>query len=116
MQIVVRKWIPILPEYEFRGFVYNKKLNGLTQYYKACYVPELTKRKKEIGKLILDFFESFKDRVKIDHFVVDFVVDGQKVYLIELNTFGPTASPGLFDWKVDEKLLKEGTYLHSVLI
>ncbi len=28
MQLVVRKWEPLLPEMELRGFVFNKKLTG----------------------------------------------------------------------------------------
>ncbi len=70
----------------------------MTQYYKACYVPEIAKRKDEIEKLIHELFDKIKDKLDVTDFVVDFVVDKEKVYLIELNHFGTTASPALFDW------------------
>ena len=73
-------------------------MNALTQYYKACYVPEIEKRKDEIEKMIHELFDKIKDKLDVTDFVIDFVVDKEKVYLIELNHFGPTASPALFDW------------------
>lgn len=79
------------------------------KYYKACYVPEIAQRKDEIGKLIQDFYNNIKDLIEMNSFVADFAVVGTKVYLVELNTFGITASPSLFDWKVDTNVMHNGT-------
>lgn len=49
----------------------------------------------------------------MNSFVADFAVVGTKVYLVELNTFGPTASPSLFDWKVDSQVMHNGTKLNG---
>lgn len=38
MNIVVREWNQISPEYEFRAFVYKKRMTALTHYYKFLYV------------------------------------------------------------------------------
>jgi hypothetical protein len=73
-------------------------MTALTQYYKACFVPELAQRKNEIEKLILEFHNRIKDLITVKSYVADFVIDGDKVWLIELNHFGSTASPGLFSW------------------
>ena len=40
MDIVVREWVDILPEYEFRGFVYQRKLNAVTQVVFFLYLME----------------------------------------------------------------------------
>jgi len=45
MKIIIREWTPILPEYEFRGFVHKRKFTALSQYYKACYVPGMYEKK-----------------------------------------------------------------------
>lgn len=55
---------------EFRGFVNNKSLNAVSQYISFAYSQELFDRKEEISKLLLDFFETIKD--KIPHTAYDF--------------------------------------------
>ena len=128
MNIVVRPWVAIKPEFEFRGivksvfeysfaigFINNGSFTALTQYYKACFVPELAQRKTEICNLILDFHSKIKDLIPVKSYVADFVVDNDKVWLIELNHFGTTASPGLFSWSIDNKVMHEGPFEFRVL-
>lgn len=77
-------------------------------------MPEIAQRKDEIGKLIQDFYDKIKDRIEMNSFVADFAVVGTEVYLIELNSFGPTASPSLFDWKIDTDVMHNGTILNEL--
>ena len=76
-------------------------------------MPEIAQRKDEIGKRIRDCYDKIKDLIDMNSFVADFAVVGNKVYLIELNSFGPTASPSLFDWKIDTHVMHNGTIADS---
>jgi hypothetical protein len=90
MQVVVREWVDILPEYEYRGFAAGGKLNALTQYYKACFVPQMVPRKQEIAAKILALFEEVKDLIPVTNYVIDFAVTPDRVYIVELNHWGIT--------------------------
>jgi hypothetical protein len=69
--------------------------SGLTQYYKACYVPYLAQNQETIKQRICYFFESIKHLINVNHFVVDFAITPDRVYLVELNHWGTTASSSL---------------------
>ena len=88
--VVVREWVEIDPELEFRGFATNKRLNALTQYYKACYVPRLAKEKHIFQERILELYEQVKDLIGVERYVIDFAVTEDRVYLVELNHWGKT--------------------------
>eukprot|EP01129_Flabellula_baltica_P008845 TRINITY_DN3541_c0_g1_i1.p1 TRINITY_DN3541_c0_g1~~TRINITY_DN3541_c0_g1_i1.p1 ORF type:complete len:328 (+),score=59.17 TRINITY_DN3541_c0_g1_i1:12-995(+) len=105
MKVIIREWVHILPEYEFRGFVYQGKLNALSQYYKACYVPEMVEKENLILQDILEVFERSKDFIDMNNYVIDFAYTEDKTYIVELNTFGKTASSALFDWKMDHDIM-----------
>jgi hypothetical protein len=112
MNIIVREWAEIAPETEFRGFVSQGKLTGLTQYYKACYVPVLAEKKDLIKKQLVEFWEEIAPKIAtigLNSYVMDLAWTPEKVWLVELNTFGPTASPSLFDWKKDLEILTNGS-------
>eukprot|EP01120_Amphizonella_sp_Union-15-10_P013693 TRINITY_DN6420_c0_g1_i1.p1 TRINITY_DN6420_c0_g1~~TRINITY_DN6420_c0_g1_i1.p1 ORF type:complete len:287 (-),score=52.20 TRINITY_DN6420_c0_g1_i1:312-1130(-) len=47
--LVVREFCKVPIEGEFRGFVYNKKLTALSQYYTQCYFPILIQNKERIA-------------------------------------------------------------------
>jgi len=122
MKIVIREWVDILPEFEFRGFVHNGVLNGLTQYYKACYVPRISQVKDSLLKQIVELFTTLQPvittiRPAITSYIVDFAFNDSldKVYMVELNHWGTTASSALFDWKVDHDVLHNGPFEFRVL-
>jgi len=91
-KFVIRQWIPIPVEYEYRGFVFEGKFNCLSQYYHYTYFPHLVKEKDVIEKKIKTFWNQMKDQVPLQPktYVIDFAVDlkNDRVYLIELNPFG----------------------------
>jgi len=101
---VVRQFVNIPIEYEFRGFIVNNELRAMCQYYHYIYFPELVAAKDKINEIILKKFEEIKDIVPIKSktYVVDWAVDlpNEKVYVIELNPFGDYegmgTSPSMF--------------------
>eukprot|EP00026_Physarum_polycephalum_P011344 Phypoly_transcript_11562.p1 GENE.Phypoly_transcript_11562~~Phypoly_transcript_11562.p1 ORF type:complete len:216 (+),score=28.99 Phypoly_transcript_11562:498-1145(+) len=122
MKIVVREWVNIVPEYEFRGFVNEGNFNALTQYYKACYVADTSDRKQEIEQKIKDLFAVLQPAIytiqpPIKSYVVDFAFDAnfEHVFMIELNHFGTTASSALFDWHADKQVMYDGPFEFRIL-
>jgi hypothetical protein len=105
--LVIRKWVSIPTQNEFRGFVYNGQLTAVSQYYNDAYFPELEAKKAQIEALLRACFEDMKDRVGVEprEYSIDFAVDleHQKAYIIELNPFGKPDGLGtgtvLFDNK-----------------
>eukprot|EP01112_Ceratiomyxa_fruticulosa_P008138 TRINITY_DN2106_c0_g1_i1.p1 TRINITY_DN2106_c0_g1~~TRINITY_DN2106_c0_g1_i1.p1 ORF type:complete len:359 (-),score=55.98 TRINITY_DN2106_c0_g1_i1:91-1167(-) len=128
MKIVLREWVDILPELEFRGFVHKGRFNALTQYYKACYVPQIARDKNLIQDAVVDLFLKIQPILSslnppIDNYVADFSLCeysnegkvGYRCLLIELNHWGSTASSSLFDWNADSKVLHEGPFEFRVV-
>ena len=52
LQLVIRAFSMIPLEGEFRGFVFQKQLNAVTQYYTDCYFEPLANQAKDIGDRI----------------------------------------------------------------
>ena len=117
--VVIRKWIPIDIDMEFRGFVYNNQLNALSQYNHFIYFQRLTEMKQEIQKRILSFFEQkVKDKLKeYEGYIVDFAICGQQldtILIIELNPFMDSTDPGLFSWKNEREKLQNGPFEYRI--
>jgi len=101
---VIREFVPVPIEFEFRAFVVNNQLRGMCQYYHYMYFPRLVDNKVLIDQLVHKKFEEIKDLVPIPDktYVIDWAVDldRQKVYIIELNPFGDYegmgTSPSMF--------------------
>eukprot|EP01126_Amoeba_proteus_P000652 TRINITY_DN10181_c0_g2_i1.p1 TRINITY_DN10181_c0_g2~~TRINITY_DN10181_c0_g2_i1.p1 ORF type:complete len:339 (-),score=65.66 TRINITY_DN10181_c0_g2_i1:105-1121(-) len=101
---VVRKFVDIPIEYEFRAFVVNDELRAMCQYYHWMFFPTLLENKEKLNSLILHKFHEIKHRIPIlsKTYVVDWAVDlgNSKVYIIELNPFGDYegmgTSPAMF--------------------
>jgi len=110
-QVVVRKWEPILPEFEFRGFVFNRKLTAFTQYYKSTFVPRMCEMASELESRIFQFFENTQNFIpeRVLDYVVDYAIDphSDKIWIVEINTPPPVAGQALFDWenKEDHEIL-----------
>lgn len=52
LKVVLRKFIEIPIGFEFRGFVYEGKLNAISQYDSSLFVPEMIAQKDELEKKI----------------------------------------------------------------
>lgn len=54
--LVVRPWIDIDVDMEFRGFVCDNRLNAVSQYNHLAYFPRLLPMKHSLQRLIEQFF------------------------------------------------------------
>jgi hypothetical protein len=75
VNIIIREWEDINPEYEFRAFINNSDMTCCTQYHNTCFVPELYKNKNYIKEFIYKFWdEKIKKLVDIEKYSIDFVL------------------------------------------
>jgi len=118
-QLIFREWldeVPIRPQFEFRCFAHNKELHAMTQYFDLTAYPELIERKDELERLVLDFFESIKDKIQQNSFVIDFFITSDNtVKIIELNPFHNGAGAGLFSWKEDREIFLNGPFEFRIM-
>lgn len=76
---VVRKFVEIDVDMEFRGFVYDGRLNALSQYNYLIYSERLHTEKESYKKLVCDFYNNkvfpvLKESNIPNSFVIDFAV------------------------------------------
>lgn len=107
--IFVREWQEIKPWSEFRCFMKNRRLVGISQYdYHQGYMPEIDKYKNSIRFAIDHFFKQFKKVCHLDDVVFDVYIKQHpcpqnelswEVRLLELNPLMETTDPCQFDWR-----------------
>lgn len=110
---VIRKFVDIDVDMEFRGFVFNYELTGLSQYNYAIYSERLVKDKEMFQKLVRDYYDtSVKPKLKDSEFpensIIDFAVcdQGRKLWVIEVNPFLETTDGALFSWNHERGILE----------
>ncbi|KAJ4807818.1 hypothetical protein LUZ62_020384 [Rhynchospora pubera] len=101
--LALRKWVPdIRPEYEFRCFVHDKKLVGISQREVTAFYPSLMTQKNQIVDSIVDFFNRIVKPVfgSRDYtFDVYLTQKRKKVILVDFNPWGCFTLPLLFEWE-----------------
>ncbi|XP_064198633.1 translation initiation factor eIF2 assembly protein [Anguilla rostrata] len=100
-ELVLRKWSELIPGGEFRCFVKENKLIGISQRDYTQYYQHIYKQQDAICSSILDFF---KEHVQYKFLEEDFVLDVYRdswgrVWLIDLNPFGEVTDSLLFTWE-----------------
>ncbi|CDW85887.1 cell division cycle protein 123-like protein [Stylonychia lemnae] len=105
-QIVLREFID-LKGWEFRCFVCNGNLNGVT-----------IQPNQDISNLDIDatqkFFNSqqtldFLRKIEYPHAVIDINMNPEfEITIIEINPYGKLAQSGKFSWVIDRKILNDG--------
>jgi len=110
IQVIVRKFHSVNIKYEFRGFVYSKKLVALSQYFDICYFPDIALYKNQILSSIFELFDAVRDRIPLHNYIIDFCLIDFKAFIIELNPYLPTTDSCLFSWTRDKKILEEGPF------
>ena len=123
VSLVIRAWDrSITPRCEFRGFVWDRKLNCLGQYWHSLYFPELqsTEAQECISRDCLALFEKLKDSLPVPNAMLDLAWLGPgEVLLIEVNPLMEglgsfKGSTGLFDFYADAALLTGGEVPNTV--
>jgi len=112
--VMLREWDDRVPDCqggEYRGFVYSKKLNAVTQYATCIYFPEVVQHKDEIAKHIREYFDEVVQLLPHENYIIDFILfkDGE-IKVIELNPFHIGAGPGLFTWRENRELFMNGPF------
>ena len=120
VSISVRKWESVVarhPGMEFRGFVYDNKLNAVSQYDDVVYYPNVVRYKEVICTRIKAFFEQHVKEALQEHknYVVDFFVGPEKVFLIEINPFHNGAEACLFTWREHREVFMNGPFEFRVV-
>ncbi|XP_050418437.1 uncharacterized protein LOC126831840 isoform X1 [Patella vulgata] len=111
---VVREFVPIDVDMEFRAFVFDLELTAIAQYNYLVFSDRLLKEKDVIIERLQKFYkEEVKTRITTkfpQHFIVDFAVCKDKIWVIEINPFLVSTDSGLFSWEHERHLLegKEG--------
>lgn len=111
--IFLRQWIDIEPWQEFRCFMKNRILVGVSQYNylgNECF-EEIVEHKDSIRWAVEMFFEKFRQASHLDDVVFDvFVIKRQRgneiqweVKLLEINPFFAMTDPCLFCWDKPEE-------------
>lgn len=89
LMLVCREFVDMPLHSEFRGFVFEKRLVALSQYFWFSYFPELVARHNDYLDRIVCFFEKeIRPRVSYANYVVDVACLENRIYVIELNPFG----------------------------
>jgi D123 len=99
--IFVREWLDTPPWTEFRCFMKQRTLVGISQYFYRTAYPPLLAGASEIEAAIRDFFPVFEETCHIQDVVFDVVVQPSaswEVTLVEINPYFELTDPCLFHW------------------
>ncbi|MDP2436764.1 MAG: hypothetical protein Q8P67_13525 [archaeon] len=117
--LVVRPWVAMLPEWEFRCFVSGHRLTTCTQYYPDCFVSQISSQRDAIKARITTFWEQRVRHLIPEHvpdYTMDLVLspDLEQVLIVELNNPPPVAGTSLFSWDcaADRTLISSSPELH----
>uniref|UniRef100_A0A8C3L2E4 Translation initiation factor eIF2 assembly protein n=1 Tax=Chrysolophus pictus TaxID=9089 RepID=A0A8C3L2E4_CHRPC len=99
-RLVLRKWCELIPGAEFRCFVKENKLIGISQRDYTQYYDHISKQHEEICRSIQEFFKKHIQYKFLDEdFVFDVYRDSRgKIWLIDFNPFGEVTDSLLFTW------------------
>ena len=108
-ELVLRKWCNLHPSMEFRCFVYNHQLIGISQRHATKFYTHLQPPNQEeelhhpISNVITSFHETYVQHRfndgKMDRYVMDVYVDSQeRVWIVDFNVWARRTDALLFDW------------------
>lgn len=105
--VFVRQWVDISPEMEFRCFMKNRHLIGVSQYFYQTSFPVLDSPEiRNTIKIVLgEFFADFSKVSPSDNVVFDvalFLDKKPHVKLVEINPFHPLTQACLFSWHTSD--------------
>ena len=101
--IILRKWIEIPEWAEFRGFVDEGELMGLSQYFHYCYFPEIKENEQEILDRVRKCLEKVREKLLINSCIIDFaLLENAETLILELNPFFVGTDLCLFSWRKDK--------------
>eukprot|EP00598_Pedospumella_elongata_P000414 CAMPEP_0184973386 /NCGR_PEP_ID=MMETSP1098-20130426/5193_1 /TAXON_ID=89044 /ORGANISM="Spumella elongata, Strain CCAP 955/1" /LENGTH=367 /DNA_ID=CAMNT_0027495839 /DNA_START=27 /DNA_END=1130 /DNA_ORIENTATION=- len=111
--LVLRKWANLNPAMEFRVFIRNRSIIGISQRDCCTYYDFLEAKVDDLQDHIYDFFYGTPDNAKqsltsvgvrelfpLENYVMDVYVDlKNRVWLVDFNPFGEPTCALLFEWE-----------------
>ncbi|AEV39699.1 Cell division cycle protein 123 (plasmid) [Pseudovibrio sp. FO-BEG1] len=99
----LRKWVDIPRWSEFRIFMRDRKIIGVSQYYTDEQFPALQENLDKIREALIEFCLFFYKESHLDTVVADVFLANQneklQAQLIELNPFLNRTDPCLYNWE-----------------
>jgi len=113
--LVLRKWIDIIPSSEFRCFVKERRLIGISQRHHHEYFECLT-NDSSFKTLIVEFFNrSIKEKFPLENYTFDLFIDDQNdIKLLDFNPWGPITDALLFTWDELKNFSSNSLDFHSI--
>jgi hypothetical protein len=111
--LVFRKWCEINRWEEFRLFIFNKVIMGISQYYYDTYFPELVNNIEQYHQQLLTYFQAIKEKLPLNNCILDIVFIDQTSKILEINPLYELTDPCLFNWKEDSFTEFEFRYIKS---
>ncbi|KAG0228395.1 hypothetical protein BGW42_002239 [Actinomortierella wolfii] len=101
LYLVLRKWFDLAPSMEFRCFVVNNKLVGISQR-DMTYYEFLKDIKEDVEDMIEDFFEDhIQNKFPDPDYTFDVYItrNRERIYLIDFNPLAQITDSLLFEWE-----------------
>jgi len=98
--LVLRKWYNLNVSMEFRCFVKNGALIGISQRDHATFYEFLLEMKESLREKIVEFFETkISGKFPSENYTFDVYISQKgKVWLVDFDPWVETTEPLLFDW------------------
>eukprot|EP00667_Euglena_gracilis_P015818 EG_transcript_16480 len=104
--LVLRKWYALERSMEFRCFVVEGRLEGISQKHCTDHFPHLPPLRGRVRAAVVEFWERrIRDRFDLETYTVDVYLQAKKgadkyrVFIVSFGIFGMSdESPCLFDW------------------
>ncbi|RVW44932.1 Cell division cycle protein 123-like [Vitis vinifera] len=110
--LALRKWYPSLrPEMEFRCFVRDRLLVGISQREVTGFYPALLEKKSALEVVIREFFmDKVSQTFELENYTFDvYVTMDDRVKLVDFNPWGAFTLPLLFTWEeLEQSCAEEG--------
>ncbi|KAG4953257.1 hypothetical protein JHK82_038884 [Glycine max] len=109
--LALRKWYPSLqPDMEFRCFVRNQKLIGISQREVTTFYPVLLEKKNDLLFLIQAFFiNHVRAKFESENYTFDvYITKDDRVKIVDFNPWGAFTLSLLFTWDELDHIHSEG--------
>ncbi|CAK8689343.1 translation initiation factor eIF2 assembly protein-like [Clavelina lepadiformis] len=99
-ELVLRKWANLFPGMEFRCFIKNKKLLGISQRDHKQYYDYIDREKEQLAVELCNFIEQVvAEKFSSQNYVIDLYKKRNGEYwIIDFNPFGEMTDALLFTW------------------